>query len=60
MLSFPIHLTYSFFQAMVVFFSLGLGPIPWLIMSEVPPLHYIFSWDSLDLVEPARISGQYT
>jgi hypothetical protein len=59
MLLFPIHLTCSFFQLMVIFFSLGIGPIPWLIMSEVPPLHYIFSWDSLALVETARISGQY-
>ena len=46
-----VSLTYYFFQAMVVSFSLGIGAIPWIIMSEVPPLHYIFSLDFLLLSE---------
>ena len=39
-------LTHLFFQGMVVAFSLGVGPIPWIIMSEVAifsiPRNFIF------------------
>lgn len=33
-------LNFQFFQAMVIAFSLGMGAMPWIIMSEVPFLWF--------------------